>query len=100
MSETYQVFLVLTLHRRVQQWDSFSRVEFIFFQDMLREHGLRAIIGNDEMCAIEAIVFDESGEPERIDFWLKNRGEWMFLSLEVRLPGVFVLHETKRASGP
>lgn len=100
MSETCQVFLVLPLHRRVLQWDSLSRVEFIFFQDMLREYGLRAIIGNDEMCAIEEIVFDQSGEPERIDFWLKNRGEWMFLSLEVRLPGVFVLHETKRGSGP
>jgi hypothetical protein len=52
MPETYQTFIVLTLHRRVQQWDSLSRVEFIFFQDMLREHGFRAIIGNDEMCAV------------------------------------------------
>lgn len=95
MSKAYQVFLVLSLQRRVLQWDSFNRVEFAFFQDLLRKHGLTAIFGNDAMCAVEDSIFDESGEAERIDFWLKIRGEWMFLSLEVREPGVFVLHETK-----
>ena len=95
MSETYQTFLVLALHRRILQWDNFSQVEFSYFQDMLREHGLFAILGNPT-CAVEGTSYDSFGETERIDFWLKIRGEWMFLSLEVRSPDVFVLHETKR----
>ncbi len=100
MTDLHQVFLVLDLHHRVLHWDSLNRVEFDFFQDMLEEHGLLAILRNERMCAVEASIYDASGDIERIDFWLKIRGQWMFLSLEVRSPNVFVLGDTKRRSGP
>ncbi len=100
MSETCQVHLVLGLRHRVLQWDSLNRVEFIVFLDQLREYGLEVLDGNDLVCSVEETFYGPSGEPERIDFWLKIRGQWMFLSLEVRSQGVFVLHETKQGSGP
>jgi hypothetical protein len=99
MSDICQVYLVLTLHRRVLQWDSFSQVEFSVFQDMLREHGLFAILGNS-VCAVEGTIYDANGNAERVDFWLKIRADWVFLSLEVRSNDVFVIHETKQGSGP
>jgi hypothetical protein len=94
MKEEYQLYLVLQLHRRLLQWDSFAQVEFSVFQDLLREHGLFAISSN-HACAIESVERDADGNPARLDFWMKIRGDYMFLSLEVREPDVFVLHDTK-----
>ena len=95
MSVTCQVFLVLTLHRRVLQWDKHSQIEFSAFQDMLRELGLFAILGSST-CVVEGTTYGADGDVERMDFWMKIRGDYVFLSLEVRSPDVFVLHETKR----
>jgi hypothetical protein len=100
MAKPVQVFLILPLHHRVVQWDELSQAEFAAFQDQLREHGILAILGNERMCAVEEIVFDEHDAIARMDFWLKHRGQWMFLSLEVRSEDVFVLHDTKPGSGP
>jgi hypothetical protein len=80
----------------VLQWDELAQAEFAAFQDQLREHGLLAIFGNERMCAVEAKAFDEDDETGRIDFWLKIRGDWVFLSLEMRSSDVYVLHDTKR----
>jgi hypothetical protein len=94
MTDPHQVFLVLKLHRRILQWDSLSQVEFSVFQDLLREHGLFAISGNIT-CAVEHVERGIDDAIERLDFWLKIRGDYMFLSLEVRQPGMFVLHDTR-----
>lgn len=100
MADSFQVFLVLTLLRRVRQWDEFAQAEFAAFQDQLRELGLFAVFGNEAICAVETVSFDETDATGRIEFWLKNRSDWMFLSLEVRSESVFVLHETRPGSGP
>jgi hypothetical protein len=67
MKEEFQLYLVLQLHRRLLQWDSLAQVEFSVFQDLLREHGLFAISGN-QACAIESIERDAEGNPVRLDF--------------------------------
>jgi hypothetical protein len=92
MSDVRQVFLVLTLHRRVLQWDSFSQVEFDAFQVQLREHGLSAIFGNERMCAVEP---KSKGGTGHIEFWLKIRGDWVQLFLEMRSEEIFILHDVK-----
>ena len=94
MSNTYQTFLVLKLHHRVLQWDNFCQIEFSVLVDFLREYGTFAVLGNPA-CAVEGCDYDSSGEIKRIDFWMKIRGDYVFLSLEVRSPLVFVLHDTK-----
>lgn len=94
MSNTYQTFLVLKLHRRVLQWDKFSQIELSVLVDLLREHGTFAVLGNPA-CAVEGCDYDPSGDIKRIDFWIKIRGDYVFLSLEVRSPDVLVLHDTK-----
>ena len=40
MIQEYQVFPVLNLRHRVLKWDELNLAEFVYFQDMLREHGL------------------------------------------------------------
>lgn len=94
MSETYQTFLVLTLHRRVSQWDNFSQIELSVLVDLLREHGSFAVLGNPA-CAVEGCDYGPDDTIKRIDFWMKIRGDYVFLSLEVRSPDVLVLHDTK-----
>jgi hypothetical protein len=94
MSDTFQTYLVLTLHRRVSQWDNFSQIELSVFVDLLREFGTFAVFGNP-CCAIEGTEYGSDGDATRIDFWMKIRGDYVFLSLEVRSPDVLVLHDTK-----
>jgi hypothetical protein len=94
MSETYQTFLVLTLHRRVSQWDNFSQIELSVFVDLLREFGTLAVLANPA-CAVEGYECGPDDSIRRIDFWMKIRGDYVFLSLEVRSPDVLVLHDTK-----
>lgn len=94
MITAYQVFLVLTLHRRVLQWDNSSQIELSVFVDLLREFGTFAVLANP-VCAVEGYEYDPNGKISRIDFWMKIRGDYVFLSLEVRSPGVLVLHDTK-----
>jgi hypothetical protein len=94
MSTTYQAFLVLTLHRRVSQWDNFSQIEFSVLVDLLREYGTFAVLANPA-CAVEGYECGPDGKTSRIDFWMKIRGDYVFLSLEVRSPDVLVLHDTK-----
>ena len=94
MSDAYQTFLVLSLHRRVSQWDKYSQIELSAFVDFLREFGTFAVVGNP-VCAVEGTEYDSDGEATRIDFWMKIRGDYVFLSLEVRSPDVLILHDTK-----
>jgi hypothetical protein len=94
MSATYSTFLIPTLHRRVLQWDNFSQIEFSVFVDLLREHGTFAVLGNPA-CAVEGCEYRPDDSISRIDFWMKIRGDYVFLSLEVRSPDVLVLHDTK-----
>lgn len=94
MTDVYQTYLVLTLHRRVSQWDNFSQIELSVFVDLLREYGTFAVLANPA-CAVEGYECDPDGKTSRIDFWMKIRCDYVFLSLEVRSPDVFVLHDTK-----
>jgi hypothetical protein len=90
----YQTLLVLKLHHRVLQWDSFSQIELSVLVDLLREFGTFAVLANPA-CAVEGHECDPNGKISRIDFWMKIRGDYVFLSLEVRSPDVLVLHDTK-----
>lgn len=100
MSEACQVFTAITLQRKVRAWDELSNAEFSFFRDLLAEHGVAAISGNPKMCAVEEEAKHDLGTRKHTDFWLKIRGEWTPLTLEVRHPGVFILHEQIPDPGP
>jgi hypothetical protein len=88
----YQVFLILTLHHRVLRWDKHSQIEMSVFQDLLRDFGLDAIFGNSA-CSDQEIFIGSDGSICRVDFWLKIRMDYIFLSLEVRSPDVYVLRD-------
>ena len=94
MTDAYQAYLVPKLHRRVSQWDKSSQIELSVLVDLLREHGTFAVLGN-LACAVEGCEYGPDDSIRRIDFWMKIRGDYVFLSLEVRSPDVLVLHDTK-----
>ncbi len=92
--DVFQTYLVLTLHRRVLQWDKLDQIELSVFVDLLREFGTFAVFGNP-YSAVEGTEYGADGDVTRIDFWMKIRGDYVFLSLEVRSPNVLILHDTK-----
>lgn len=59
---------------------------------LLREFGIDAVTGNYH-CAIEKKDVDEFGDFTCVVFWLKVRGTWKRLMLEVLAPRVFFLME-------
>jgi hypothetical protein len=90
----HSLFLTTKTHRRIMPWDKPSQIEFSVLVDLLREYGTFAVLANPA-CAVEGYECGPDGKTSRIDFWMKIRGDYVFLSLEVRSPDVLVLHDTK-----
>ena len=91
MTEQYEVRLGLRLYHRVLSWDSFSQVEFDVLQGLLREFGLDAIFGNSA-CVVDKVIATNRGSALQIDFWVKIRTDWIFLTLRIMGDKLFVLH--------
>jgi hypothetical protein len=94
MSDLFDVYHTLSFHKRIISWEDFAQVEMNFFEDCLRRYGLDTLYGNP-LCSIERQIFDQSGNLAEIDFWLKIRGDYVFMSLEIREPTCVVLHDVR-----
>lgn len=90
---TNQVFLGLGFIARLKSSAQSFQLEIGVFKSLLEEFGIDAITGARGYCSSVEIDLDHRGVERRIRFWLKTRGAWTFLVLEVREPHVFVLHD-------
>ena len=86
------VFIRTAFEKRIQRWSREDRIYLFALQLSIESMDWDALLC-DPYCLIETVHVDASGQIRRIDFWYKVRMDYVHLSLELRMPGVFILND-------
>ena len=86
------VFVPRSFEQRLDKWERDDRLHIYALQLAIESIGWDAILSYP-FCQIETVLADESGDIRQMDFWIKIRRDYIFLTLELRMPDVFVLHD-------
>ncbi|MGZ8286993.1 MAG: hypothetical protein ACXW27_15035 [Allosphingosinicella sp.] len=86
------VFVTTRFEKRLNSWSEEDQKHVFAFQLAIEGIGWDALLSYP-FCQIQTVYIGPSGDIERVDFWLKVRMDYVRLTLERRLPEVFVLHD-------
>ena len=95
--ETNQVFPDLGFIGRLRSSAAAFQQEIGILKSLLEEFGVDAVTAVPGYCSGVTIEHDQAGKEAWVRFWLKTRGAWTYLVLEVRQPHVFVLYDREPA---
>lgn len=84
------VFVRPSFKERLERWDKEDQIYIYALQLSIESLDWDALI-SDPICVIESVDEDAQGEIKRIAFWIKIRMDYVHLTLELRMPGVYVL---------
>jgi hypothetical protein len=85
------VFVRPAFEKRLNEWSREDQI-YIFALQLSIESLEWDALTCDPFCLIEAVHDDGSGNIRQIDFWYKVRMDYVHLTLELRMPGVFILN--------
>ena len=85
------VFVRSSFKERVEQWAREDQIYVYALQLSIERLEWDALI-SDPICVIESVTTDAQGEIKQVAFWMKIRMDYVHLTLELRMPGVFVLN--------
>jgi hypothetical protein len=86
------VFMPTRFHKRVHSWSKEDQKQLAAFQLAVEALGWDALLSYP-FCLIQDVRLSASGDIGEMDFWLKIRMDYVHLTLELRLPEIFVLHD-------
>lgn len=86
------VFMRAAFEKRIQGWSKEDQIYLFALQLSIESMDWDALLC-DPLCMIETVHVDTHEEIRRVDFWYKVRMDYVHLSLELRMPGVFMLND-------
>jgi hypothetical protein len=86
------LFVPTTFKQRLEAWDREDQKHVYALQLAIESMGWDALLSYP-FCQIETVHTDQSGDIRQMDFWVKIRRDYVPLTLELRMPGIFVLHD-------
>jgi len=86
------LFVTRAFERRLEAWDREDQKHVYALHLAIESMGWDALLSYP-FCQVETVHTDRSGEIRRMDFWVKIRRDYVPLTLELGMPGVFVLHD-------
>jgi hypothetical protein len=86
------VFVRPAFEKRLQGWSKEDQIYIFALQLSIESMDWDALIC-DPYCLIETVHSDASGNLRQVDFWYKVRMDYVHLTLELRMPGVFILND-------
>jgi len=86
------VFVTSAFKQRLEAWDREDQLHIYALLLAVESLGWDALMSYP-FCQIQTVHSDRLGDIRQMDFWLKVRIDYVPLTLELRMPGIFVLHD-------